>query len=232
MDKQKDKKVDPPKEVPSQKKMVINNVKRHLMMKVSIPVFVILIFLSLFFIRAPYTAKEKYTDLVPYLEEVTKVIEDKNNPTYIRVCQENTIPTEISASEKAYGKPFGLNDYKCYGKFRVINKGDADGEWTVRYLFNISGRLIQTEMVTKEIPKYTSFEFMFETNDCKQGDYIEGTYQIVTSPSTESCKYETQYNKTILVNESRNKEVQRERIITKYETLWQKLTGYNRYEKI
>jgi hypothetical protein len=232
MGKEKEKKINPPNEVPSQKKMVMNTVKRHLMMKISIPFFVILIFLSLFVIRTPYTAKEKYTDLQPFVEEVTKVIEDRNTPVYARVCEQRLIPTEITASEKAYGMPYGLNDFKCYGKFKVINKGDADGEWTVRYLFNISGRLIQTEMLTQKIPKYTSFSFKFETNDCKQGDMIDGTYQIVTSPSTESCKYETQYNKTIVVNETRQKEVQRERIITKYETLWQKLIGYNRYEKI
>jgi hypothetical protein len=231
MDKQKDKKVDPPKEVPSQKKMVINNVKRHLMMKVSIPVFVILIFLSLFFIRAPYMAKEKYTDLQPYLEEVTKVVEDRNNPYYERVCQTEDLPIEYTL-ERTYGKPSGLSDYKCYGEFRAINKGDAEGEWTFRYLFNISGRFIQTEMVTQKIPKYTSFFFKFETNDCEQGDKIEGWRQVVSSPTTETCQNLIRYNRTMVVNETRQKQVQRERIITKYETLWQKLTGYNRYEKI
>jgi hypothetical protein len=240
MDKQneKEKKMAPPKEVPNKKNLVINSVKRHLMMKISIPVFVILIFLSLFVIKSPYTAKERYTALEPYTVEVTKVVVDKEHPIQVRVCQNEALPMEIVVFERPYGKTImnssdGSTGYRCYGSFKLVNKGDSDGVWIVRYLFNISNSLIQTEALTQKIPKYTSWTFRFETTDCQEGDKIDGSYQIVESPQTESCKYVLQDNRTMVVNETKYREDPNNyRIITKYESLWQKLTGYNRYEKI
>ncbi len=230
MDK-KEKKMNPPKDVPNKKNIVMSKVKKHLMMKIGIPVFVIIIFLSLFIIRSPYTAKEKYTELQPYTEEVTKVVENRDNPIQVRVCQEEEIPVKVTM-ESVYGKAVGLTGYKCYGEFKIMNLGDNDGIWSYRYLFNISEKLVQTDPFEQKIPKFTSWKFVFETEDCIEADKKEGHYIMVSAPTKETCKYEIQYNRTMTVNETKQREMQRERIITKYETLWEKLTGYNRFEKI
>ncbi len=223
-----EKKTSPKKHV----KKLVHRVKKSLAMEISLPLGLIILLVIVALIKLPYTAKEVYTETEERIEPVTKTVEDREHPFYERLCKDVPLGIVIS-DEWVYGKPFGTSGYKCYAEFKVTNKGTADGKWTFTYLFDIGGKKITSEPVTELIPKYTSFTFEFETEQCKEGDKPDGSYLLVSGPVTQTCEYQLTYpNRTITINDTVKVEVQKTRVITKYEPIWQKVIGYNRYEKV
>ncbi|MEM4397418.1 MAG: hypothetical protein QW757_02200, partial [Candidatus Woesearchaeota archaeon] len=206
------------------------SIKSKLKKKVEIPVFLIflvifLVFLiSLFAIRVPYKAKEKYSEVEYYVVEVSDIVEDKDNPKTERVCVEKDAKVKLSELF-VYAKPYGLSSYKCYADFKIINENNINGEFVYKFVFDINGKKVETEEKKGFIPKFSSLKYSFET-DCLEGDKPTGEPILVSAPKTIECKYETIYpNITVFRNETRQREVLKERIVEKTESLFERLIG-------
>jgi hypothetical protein len=226
--------MEKPKEEKQEKKHIGHHIKKQLTKKINLPLYIILAVIVIIaisiFLKYPYKAKERYTEFENYVVEVQDVEKD-TTPSYVRQCDD--VPSVATISNYfVYGKPFGLNGYKCYAEFKVTNENSSDGKWTYRYVFNISGKEVITDPITEMIPKWNKIQYNFETN-CLADDKVDGHYELVSSPTTPICKnVETYLNKTITRNETKQREVVKERIITKYESLWQKILGMNNKEKV
>ncbi len=201
-------------------------------MKIGIPLFVLLILALSALIRIPYTAKESYTEIESREVTITEIIEDRESPVQTRICED--APSAYTVREHyVYGKPYGVSGYKCYAKFRVTNDEETKGEWTYRYVFDISGKKIATAPATYTIPTYATIEFNFETEECTAEDTVKGAYELLSGPTVQACRFETQYrNRTVTRTEIKPSEVQKERLVRKYEPLWQWLAGANKREKV
>jgi hypothetical protein len=214
-------------------KKIVRNIKDHLEMKIGIPVGILLIILVLALVRVPYTAKESYTENETKVRIVTTTEIDTKNPVWEKVCTD--VPAKYTVEEDSFS-PFiravGKN-FECFAKFRVWNIGNSVGKWTYYYSFNVSGRVINKDPVTIEIQPLASVWFEFVSDQCTKADTLTGTYQYVSGPTVSECK-NTEVYKNITVNREESYEVpsQRERIITKYEPLWQRMIGYNNFEKV
>ena len=175
----------------------------------------------------PYQAKESYTELESY--EVTTVEPDPSNVINTRICEYT--PAVVTITENsAYGKYFGLSSFKCYGSFRITNQANTEGPWAYRYVFNFSGKTVTSNIINKTIPILSSLVFNFESMECKAGDDITGYPELVGGPLTPKCQYvPIVQNKTVVRTQQRP--VQKERLIIKYEPLWQSIMGYNSNEK-
>ncbi len=215
------------------KKTVVHHVHKHLSKEVSISVGVVILLLILVLVKVPYEARETYTEYEPYEVEVQETVQNMDDPREERICTESPSEVKIEVDPLSpYIKPFGLNEHRCYANFKVWNQEDTGGKWTYQYVFDVSGKEVVTEPQTKPIAKYSSVTFEFESEECQEGDTVTGTYELVESPTTEDCEYVTVYpNVTITKTVTKQKEVEKERVMTKREPLWQLIIGYNRHEK-
>jgi hypothetical protein len=211
-------------------KQAVHHVKKFLGWTIGVPVFLILVLAILVLVKVPYNAKESYIDIVS--EEVTynKTV-NGTTPISERICED--IPsTETVKSPFVYGMPFGLDGFKCHAEFKVTNENKTAGEWTYRYIFNMGGKLNVSEPITANIPGGATIKFEFDTVDCKKEDTISGNYELISRPVTNTCYYVTKYPQIVIpTTEIVKKEVNKERLITKQEPLWQKILGYNNFEK-
>ncbi|MFH2020086.1 MAG: hypothetical protein ABIJ34_01650 [archaeon] len=205
----------------------------HLKQKVPVPVYMIgaaiLLVLLLFVIKIPYQAKESYIEIEKYEEQVTVM---KDYVVNEEVCK--TVPSEIKISENTtYARAFGLSGFKCYAKFKLWNQENTLGEWTIKYAFNVNGKEFLTEPVTKKIPALAAVEFSFELEDtCKSGDSVSGDFVIVSSPTTEICLYQdVTKQKPELETIQKERNVNKERLVPKTESVFQLLLGVNKGEK-
>ena len=217
------------------KDKLAHHVKKKLSTKVELTVGVLILVVAvaaaLILVKIPYNAKEDYIQTETYDIEIKDVVPDAENKFQEYVCVEKPASVDLSEHD-SYKRPFGLYDYKCYGTFKVRNQGTTDGKWTYRYIFDISGKEVATEPKTSAIPKLTASTFTFET-ECLQQDKVSGIFELVSGPTQSDCKYETIIpNKTVTRTETKERQVPKERTMTKYEPLWQKLVGYNDYEKV
>ena len=221
---------------PSTGKKHLSDISKNLNKKFEVSIGAVIALVVIFGIltmwKVPYQAKEKYVETQIYQEPVTQVKPDLANPRDQRVCVDT--PSRLTyADHYVYGKVFGLNGYKCYAEFRVTNHEDYDGKWTFRYVFNSSGMLITTDPLIMNVPKLASIIYRFESDKCQQGDRIQGYYELVDGPTTPSCHYETVYlNKTVTTIVEKTRTIEAERVVTKYETLLQKILSSNRFEKV
>ena len=210
------------------KKKLHHRVKKQLGKEVKLSVGLVIILLLLVIVRLPYNAKEVYTEIEEYTVDV--VVPDYDNPVEKRIC--TPVPADVRLEPDPFS-PFvktSGKDFICYAKLRVWNDGDQEGDWTYRYTFELGSKNIVKE-VTKTVPPSSSIWFEFEADECQEGDTVTGHYELVSGPIRQDCTYETQYpDKT--VTEKKQREVQKERYVTKYEPLWQKLIGYNKHEKV
>lgn len=214
------------------KKHIVHKIKEHLEMKIAIPVGILLLILVLVLVRVPYTAKESYNETEFYTETESVIEPDMENPKQERVCVD--VPANIKVEEdyfSPYIKAIG-KEFQCEAEVRVWNNGKEKGKWTYKYVFNISGKVVETEPITKEILSLSSGTFMFISDECLDVDTVTGEYVFVSGPTTSNCEYKTVYpNKTVVKEVEKQRDALRERIITKYEPLWQKILGYNNFEK-
>ncbi|MEM4397640.1 MAG: hypothetical protein QW757_03395 [Candidatus Woesearchaeota archaeon] len=211
-------------------------IKDHLNKKIQVPFYIILgmivliLLVSLFAIRIPYKAKEKYFEIENYVVEVQDVIEDKENPKTERICVEKDGKTKISEL-LVYGKKYGFG-YKCYAEFKVSNENNVDGDFIYKFIFEINGKTIETEEKKEFIPKFSLMKYYFETN-CLEGDKPTGNPLLISAPKTIECNYEKIYpNITITRNETKQREVLKERIVEKTESLFEFLIGKNKNSKV
>jgi hypothetical protein len=220
------------KKVAEHGKKVAEHVHKHLMMKISIPVIILLGLLLLGLIRVPYTAKEIMDVEEKFMTEVNRIVPDYDNPVQVRVCEEE-IPRYTISDERVYGRPFGLYDYRCYADFKIRNHDNAEGHWSFKYVFNISGKIIETEPVRHFIPKYSQMTYDFMIEDCIAEDTKKGYYVLLSTPMNSICEYVTEYpEKTVTEQVEETKWVKKEARVPKKEPLWQYLIGYNRFEKV
>ena len=122
-------------------------------------------------------------------------------------------------------------DYRCVAELRVWNLRDTPGKWTIRYKFNIAGKEVVTDSITKSVPELNPITYIFYSEECQEGDPLTGEYEVVASPTAEDCEYKTVYPQ-VSVTETRKRPVEKERLFDEYEPLWQKLLGYNRHKKV
>ncbi|MEM2131328.1 MAG: hypothetical protein QXR96_02295 [Candidatus Woesearchaeota archaeon] len=236
---EKEKKSDLNEKAEKKQKNELENkakIKDHLNKKIQVPFFIIfgmillIIIVSLFAIRIPYKAKEKYSEIENYVVEVQDVIEDKENPKTERICVEKDAKTKLSELF-VYGKKYGFG-YKCYAEFKVSNENNVDGDFIYKFVFEINGKTIETEEKKEFIPKFSLMKYYFET-DCLEGDKPTGNPILISAPKTIECNYETIYpNITITKNETRQREVLKERIVEKTESLFELMIGKNKNNKV
>lgn len=211
---------------------IVNHAKKHLMTDVAIPAGAILLILVLVVLRFPYQAEVRDIVEEEYEVEIVEQIPDTLNPIEERTCVETAARSRIE-NHLNFMDEYGLHDYKCKAEFRVWNNEETTGEWTFRYVFDVSGKEVVTEDKTLEIPRISSQWFYFESDECQEGDVLSGTYEMVSYPTTRMCEYHTIIpNKTVIRTETRTREVLKTTIETRSEPLWQKLIGYNRFEKV
>jgi hypothetical protein len=212
-------------------KQAVHHVKRFLGWTIGVPVFLILILAALALVKVPYNAKESYIDIVSEQVTINESHDDLTKPIYERICED--IPSvETVKSQFVYGKPYGLNGFKCYAEFKVTNENKTEGEWTYRFIFNMGGKLNYSKTITENIPGGATMKFEFETEECKSEDTISGEYELISRPITNTCYYLTKYAQIVVPKtEIVKREVKKERLVTKQEPLWQKILGYNNFEK-
>ena len=209
---------------------IIEHVKQHMLTEVGIPAAAIVVLLILVLVKVPYQAQEQYTEIEQYEEPVQKVVPGETREE--RICEQTPAQVTVT-SHYNYIRPFGTSEYKCYSEFKVTNQEDTDGKWTYRYIFDVSGKEVITDPEEELIPRLGSITYYFESDVCEREDSVDGTYELVDGPMTTECRYEmVTPNVTVTEMETREREVQKTRIITKYEPLWQKILGYNSHEKI
>lgn len=217
-----------PKKSSKEKKSIKQHVEHHLSKKISVPIIAVVVILLLIIIRLPYTATETYTEKVE--EEYEEQVPDLDNPKDVEVCDD--VPSEYEIlNHEFYGKPEGVSDYVCVGSFKVKNHESTEGKWTFDYVFTVNGKQFQVDEKEKKIPGFSQVTYTFESDVCKEGDDITGEYILLSSPTTIECEYVTQYDE-ITVTNTRTVDVQKEREVIKYESLWERLLGLNKKEKV
>lgn len=215
------------------KKKLVNQVKEHLMMQVGLPLGALLLILLVVMVRVPYLAKETYTENETYIELVPVTELDTKNPIWAKECTQE--PAQFTVEEDTFSPhiaAYGVGGFLCKAEFKVRNTATSEGTWTYYYTFNISGRIVSTGPLTKKIQGLATVKFEFQSDECQQGDKLTGTYNFVSGPTATVCKNVVTYkNVTVTKEVTKKRESQKERVITKYEPLWQKILGYNNFEK-
>jgi hypothetical protein len=211
-------------------------IKEHLHTKVPVPIYIVigvaLMLLMLFVFRVPYQAKESYIDLETYTETYMESVEDTSVPPTLD-CPEIPAPVRIR-DNYTYIKPSGLNDYICYATFKVENQANTGSNWTYRYVFNINGMDFPTEPQTYRIDKSpASKTFVFESDLCEKDDRLFGHHELISGPIVQSTDDCVAVPKMIEVERTRTatREVPKERLVQKTESIWQLILGVNKGEK-
>lgn len=217
------------------KKLDLNNVinvymHEHLGPAVGIPIVLVVVILLLFVVRFPYQAQETYIETQTVEEPVTETITDPD-PVDQKVCTDTETPYEI-VDHQTYRKPYGKDEFRCYGEFKVRNQGTESGKWVFRYIFEIGGQSIITPDREEEVPKYSAYTYEFVT-PCDADVSVDGNYEVVSVPVQSDCKIEKVYpERTVTRIKQVTKETEKTRVITKTENLFQKIFGLNSAEKV
>lgn len=182
--------------------------------------------LVLTLVKVDYQIREPYIEIEKYTEEIT--VEDIDNPIEKEVCTQKPASVRIE-DDRTFKEKSGNKDV-CVGHFRVWNSEKTDGDWVYKYIFNINGKDFEMAPIKKFITAGFPVDFDFKKDDCKSNDVISGRYELIESPTTESCEYVIVYpDKTKTIEKER--EIEKERIIKVQEPLWQNLLGINAEEK-
>ncbi len=215
-----------------EKKPEKKGIHHHITKKVPIPVYIvgIAVILLLVFtvLKFPYQAKESYVEIEEVKTE--KLVDDLERPVNVRVCDQVPSDYKIDYNNFVRIEKLGTNEF-CEARLMVWNNEPSEGDWTIDFTFNVNGQDYEPVRLTKEIAGNAKDEFVFNHEECVATDKRTGSYKVIDSPTTEECKFITQYEKkTEIVVEKR--EVPKERIVTKYESLVQKFLGTNNVEKV
>ncbi|NTV23137.1 MAG: hypothetical protein HGA85_02040 [Nanoarchaeota archaeon] len=211
----------------------VEKVQEHLNTKLAIPVFVIILVIALILFISPifpYENVQIVTEKELY-EEMTTVTEpDMENPIQTRVCED--VPARVTITDfKVIGKPYGLSGYKCYAEFKVTNQEKTEGEWEYMVEFNVSGKKVVTGSIMQTIPPIAPVKYYFESKEgeCTAVDKISASYILVSSPTTQECKFETTYpDKTVNRPVQKERDVKKEVTLKGTESLLQKIMGVNK----
>lgn len=201
----------------------------------SMPKTFLLIFLALalvsfiFLFRVPYTARETYTELETYTEPETYI---ESQPVEREKCEDIAYRYAVERHE-TYGKYVG-RDYLCYAEVTIANHERTDGKWTVSYTFEYDSSTETVDPITRTIFSQTSETYKFEYPEpCERDKELSGDYTVEDYPTNTECRMVTENEDVELTRDVvKQKPVEKQRLITKYETLWQMLIGYNRREKV
>jgi hypothetical protein len=191
--------------------------------------FAILALVLFTVMKFPYQAKESYVEIQEVVVETTE--DDHDRPKNVRVCTD--VPSNYDVDYNEFVKLVlnGTSDAYCEAWIEVWNHEPTEGKWTMGFVFTVNGMEYPMVTQTKSIGGQRKDKFTFLHNECVTGDTKSGRYEVVSAPTTQECKFETQYEQKI-VKEIVEKKIPKERIVTKYETLLQKVLGTNNVEKV
>ena len=214
------------------KKLMNDYINKELKIPATI-VLVLLIVLVFALVKVPYEVREQYTEIVVEEETYLVEVEDTENPIEVEKCELKKSRLEIT-NHYTYTEPYGNYDYFCVGEFRAMNHEKEEGEWTFEYVFDVSGKEVVTEPITKKIAGLSPTIFEFRSDECQEKDQdLNGEYVLISEPTKEECTYVTEYPKiTIEKTREVEREVPKERIITEQESLWARLFGLNKGKKV
>ncbi|MCM2325488.1 MAG: hypothetical protein NDI94_03430, partial [Candidatus Woesearchaeota archaeon] len=99
------------------------------------------------------------------------------------------------------------------------------------FTFNVNGKDFTVPEQTREILGKAKDEFVFKLDECAAGDTKSGNYNLIAAPTKRECKYE-QYPRNVTKTILEEKQVNKERIVEKEETLLQSILGTNKEDKV